>query len=83
VPAEVAAALGVRQVPGRSPKAALAAVLAARRLLLVLDNCEHVLTAVAELCGHLLRSADDVRILATSREQLWVGGESRYRLSPL
>ena len=83
VPAEVAAALGVQQVPGRSPKAALAAVLAAQRLLLVLDNCEHVLTAVAELCGDLLKSADDLRILATSREQLWVGGESRYRLSPL
>jgi predicted ATPase len=58
-------------------------VLAARRVLLVLDNCEHVLTAVAELCGDLLKAADDVRILATSREQLWVSGETRYRLSPL
>jgi predicted ATPase/DNA-binding CsgD family transcriptional regulator len=83
VPAEVAAALGVRQVPGRSPQEALAAALSAQRLLLVLDNCEHVLTAVAELCGNLLKSADDLRILATSREQLWVGGETRYRLSPL
>jgi predicted ATPase/DNA-binding CsgD family transcriptional regulator len=83
VPAEIAAALGVQQVPGRSPQEALAAALSAQRLLLVLDNCEHVLTAVAELCGNLLKSADDVRILATSREQLWVGGETRYRLSPL
>ncbi|MGH3273376.1 MAG: ATP-binding protein, partial [Streptosporangiaceae bacterium] len=51
--------------------------------LLVLDNCEHVLDAVAEVCGYLLQASDDVRILATSREQLWVGAEARYRLSPL
>jgi predicted ATPase/DNA-binding CsgD family transcriptional regulator len=83
VAAEVAAALGVQQVPGRSARDSLTAVLAARRVLLVLDNCEHVLTAVAELCGDLLKAADDVRILATSREQLWVSGETRYRLAPL
>jgi predicted ATPase len=35
------------------------------------------------ICGFLLQAADDLRILATSREQLWVGGEVRYRLSPL
>ena len=83
VAAEVAAVLGVRQVPGRSPREALAAMHAPLRLLLVLDNCEHVLAATAELCGELLRAADDVRILATSREQLWVGAEVRYRLAPL
>ena len=83
VPGEVAATLGIRQVPGRSAPEMLAALLSARRLLLVLDNCEHVLTATAELCGDLLKSADDVRILATSREQLWVSGEARYRLPPL
>jgi predicted ATPase/DNA-binding CsgD family transcriptional regulator len=83
VAAEVAAALGVRQVPGRSTREMLTTVLAPQRLLLVLDNCEHVLASVAELCGDLLKSTDDVRILATSREQLWVGGETRYRLSPL
>ena len=83
VAAEVAAALGVRQEAGRPARETLPAVLAARRLLLVLDNCEHVLAAVAELCEDLLKAADDVRILATSREQLWVSGETRYRLSPL
>jgi predicted ATPase/DNA-binding CsgD family transcriptional regulator len=83
VPTEVAAALGVRQVPGRSAQKSLAEALSAQCLLLVLDNCEHVLTAVSELCGDLLKAADEVRILATSREQLWVGGEARYRLSPL
>ena len=75
--------LGVRQVRGRSAREVVAGLLAPRRLLLVLDNCEHVLDAAAELCGELLKVADDVRLLATSREQLWVGGEARYRLSPL
>jgi predicted ATPase/DNA-binding CsgD family transcriptional regulator len=58
-------------------------VLAPRQLLLVLDNCEHVLEAAAELCAAVLSAADDVRILATSREPLRVAGEARYRLGPL
>jgi hypothetical protein len=61
----------------------LAAVLTRRQLLIVLDNCEHVLAAVAELCGALLPAADDIRILATSREPVGVAGETRYRLAPL
>ncbi|HTU08244.1 MAG TPA: LuxR C-terminal-related transcriptional regulator [Trebonia sp.] len=83
VSAEVTSALGVHQNPGRPPLEVLAEALATRRLLLVLDNCEHVLPAVADLCTALLKSADDVRVLATSREQLGVSGETRYRLSPL
>lgn len=83
VASEVAASLGVREVPGRPTGEVLAEVLAPRQLLVVLDNCEHVLDAVAKLCGELLNADDDVRILATSREQLWVGGEARYRLTPL
>jgi predicted ATPase/DNA-binding CsgD family transcriptional regulator len=83
VTAQVTAALGVQQGQGRSPLEVLADALAPRRLLLVLDNCEHVRSAAAELCGILLTAADDVRILATSREQLWVHGEARYRLKPL
>jgi predicted ATPase len=62
---------------------ALADVLAARQVLLVLDNCEHLIDAVAGLCGTLLPAADDVRILATSREPVGVAGEARYRLPPL
>lgn len=77
------AALGVPDRPGVAPPELLAEALAPRRMLLVLDNCEHVLDAVAEVCGSLLRAVDDVRILATSREQLWVYGEARYRVSPL
>jgi non-specific serine/threonine protein kinase len=83
VPDEVMSALGVRQDPGRPPLKVLAEVLAPRRLLLILDSCEHVLPAAAELCQVLLGSADEVRVLATSREQLGLGGEVWYRLSPL
>ena len=83
VPAVVAAALGVREQPGLSAAAALARVLARRQLLLVLDNCEHVADAAAELCAGLLVACDEVRVLATSREPLRVAGEARYRLAPL
>ena len=56
---------------------------ARRQMLLVLDNCEHVIGAAAELCGRLLLGADDARVLATSREPLRIAGEVRYRLGPL
>jgi predicted ATPase len=61
----------------------VARVLAGQQLLLVLDNCEHVIGAAAELCVGLLAACDDVRVLATSRELLAVAGEARYRLGPL
>ena len=83
VPAVVAAALGVREQPGLPTAEALARVLARQQLLLVLDNCEHVIGAAAGLCAGLLAVCDDVRILATSREPLAVAGEVRYRLAPL
>jgi predicted ATPase/DNA-binding CsgD family transcriptional regulator len=83
VAAVVAAVLGVRDLPGTSQLDALARVLARWQLLLVLDNCEHVIGAAAELCAGLLHGADDVRVLATSREPLAVAGEARYRLGPL
>jgi predicted ATPase/DNA-binding CsgD family transcriptional regulator len=83
VAAAVAAALGVRDLPALAAADALADALARRQLLLVLDNCEHVIGAAAELCGRLLLGADDVRVLATSREALQIAGEARYRLGPL
>ena len=58
-------------------------MLARQQLLLVLDNCEHVIGAAAALCAGLLAACDDVRVLATSREPLAVAGEARYRLAPL
>ena len=79
----VAAALGVRDQPGVPAAEAVARVLARQQLLLVLDNCEHVIGAAAELCAELLAACDDVRVLATSREPLRVAGEAGYRLAPL
>ena len=79
----VAAALGVREQPGVPAAEAVARVLARQQLLLVLDNCEHVIGAAAQLCAGLLAACDDVRVLATSREPLAVAGEARYRLGPL
>ena len=83
VPAAVAAVMGIPQSPGSSLTQTLAGVLSRRQLLLVLDNCEHVLGAAAELCACLLPAADDVTVLATSREPLGIAGETRYRLGPL
>jgi predicted ATPase/DNA-binding CsgD family transcriptional regulator len=83
LPVAVAGALGL-QLPSTAPTTeTLADKLAPRQLLLVLDNCEHLLTAAAEFCAGLLSVADDVRVLATSREPLRVAGEARYRLGPL
>ena len=83
VPGVVAAALGVREQPGVPVTEVLIRVLARQHLLLVLDNCEHVMSGAAQLCAGLLAGCDDVRVLATSREPLRVAGEARYRLGPL
>jgi predicted ATPase/DNA-binding CsgD family transcriptional regulator/transcriptional regulator with XRE-family HTH domain len=83
IPAVVAAALGVRDQPGVPTVEALARMLARRQLLLILDNCEHVIGAAAGLCAGLLPACDELRVLATSREPMRVAGEARYRLAPL
>jgi predicted ATPase/DNA-binding CsgD family transcriptional regulator len=83
VASSIAAGLGVREQPGVVAADALARMLARQQLLLVLDNCEHVVGAAAELCTRLLGACDDVRLLVTSREPLAVAGEARYRLASL
>ena len=83
VPTAVAVVLGVREQPGLSLAESLAAVMGGRHVLLVLDNCEHVIDAAAGLCDRLLRAGDDLRVLATSREPLGVAGEARFPLPPL
>jgi predicted ATPase/DNA-binding CsgD family transcriptional regulator len=83
VPVAVVSALAIQQVPEVSASEAVVQGLARQQVLLVLDNCEHMLTAVAQLCRALLPAADDVRVLATSREPIGVAGEARYRLLPL
>jgi predicted ATPase len=73
-----AAALDVRALPGRALGDTVVDFVASRSLLLVLDNCEHVLVAAAELVRRLLRGAPQLRILATSREPLRVPGETVF-----
>ena len=83
VPRAVAAAVGVREVPGQPLPLILAGALRQRALLLVLDNCEHLVDACAHLAEALLRSAPRLRVLATSREPLRAAGEAVYRVPPL
>ena len=83
VAAAVADGVGVQQASGLSVTESLIAALGRRQLLLVLDNCEHLADSVAELCSALLTAADDVRVLATSREPVGSGGEIRFRLRSL
>jgi len=83
VAAETARALDVRGPRGTAPTESLRRYLSARDVLIVLDNCEHVVGASAELVAALLSSCARVRILATSRESLGVSGETVWRLEPL
>ena len=79
----IATVLGVREGPQRSARDVLLDTLRDRALLLVLDNCEHLIAACAELVEALLREAPALRILATSREALGVSGEIVYRVPSL
>ncbi len=82
-PGAVAQVLGMREEVGRPLIATLGDYLKEKHLLLVLDNCEHLVDACAELAGALLRSCPHLHILATSREALEVAGEHRYRVPSL
>jgi predicted ATPase/transcriptional regulator with XRE-family HTH domain len=79
----VATVLGLREEAHRPLLATLVDHLKDRRQLLVLDNCEHLVEACAELASALLRSCPHLRILATSRESLAVPGETTYRVPSL
>ena len=83
VPKEVAEALGVPERPAQPPADTLAEVLRDRELLLVVDNCEHLLEATARLVDRLLDSCPHLSILATSREAIGVQGEVRWLVPPL
>ena len=83
VPASVAQALDVSERDMTTPTAGLARALADRELLVVLDNCEHVLEAAAGLVATLVAQCRRVRILATSRERLDVPGELVFPVPPL
>jgi len=79
----VARALGLRIELDREPQTAILSFLSGRQLLLVLDNCEHLVEACAELVAALAQTCPGVSVLATSREPLGVDGEMLTRLGPL
>jgi len=82
VPAAIAAALGLPESPERSPLEVVTAWLRDRRALLILDEFEHLIPA-AQVVSELLRGCPELKILATSRESLKLGGEHKYEVGPL
>ena len=83
VPITVAAALGLTLLSGTLSPARVAAVLGTRQVLLILDNCEHVIQAAAQMAEALLRANPLARVLTTSREPLRLPGEAVYRVPSL
>ena len=82
-PQAVAGALGVQEQPGQPLTDTLVEALRDKEMLLVVDNCEHLVEAAAELVDVLLTSCPNLRVLATSREGLGVEGEVRWPVPPL
>ena len=83
VVSEAAQTLGVREEPDRPLVQTLCAHLKTRRVLLVFDNCEHLVKASADLAHAILRATPHVHVLASSREALHVPGEQAYPILPL
>jgi predicted ATPase len=83
VPAAVASALGLKFAAGEISAERIANALDTKQLVLVLDNCEHVIGAAAQIASAILHASPAVRVLATSREPLLTEGEYLYRVPPL
>ena len=83
VPTAVATGLGLELASGTASSLSVASALRSKQLLLVLDNCEHVVYAAAQMAERLLRTSPDVCVIATSREPLLVEGERVYAVPPL
>jgi predicted ATPase len=83
VPGAVAASLGVSVAATAAAEDQILGYLGARKALLVVDNCEHVIDAAAAFIDALLECAPQVRVLATSRESLEVGGEFTWKVPSL
>lgn len=83
VPQAVLSALGLREAPGRSTIDILAGYLADKRMLLVVDNCEHVVGASSALIRELLTRTAGLQVLATSREELSVDGAVAWTVPPM
>src|SRR5689334_13309261 len=80
---ELGTALGLRDQSIRSSAPVLARFIAGKHMLLVLDNCEHLLGACADLVAALLRACPRLHVLATSRQALGVDGEHNWQVPPL
>src|SRR5258706_11748290 len=78
----VAASLGLA-LKSKDPGLELVDLVRSRKLLIILDSCEHVIEAVASLAEQLYRQTEEIHVLTTSRELLKVGGEHCYRVLPL
>ncbi|GAB7003218.1 LuxR family transcriptional regulator [Nocardioides sp. AN3] len=83
LPQAVMDAMGLREQPALEPLSVLEDLLPERSLLIVLDNCEHLVEAAAAFADHILRIAPEVKMLATSRQALRIAGEHLYPVSPL
>ena len=83
VPLSVASALGVKEESGHPVQDALVKHVAQRQILIILDNCEHLIDACAHLAKALLQAGAQVRILTTSREPLRIAGETTLQLPTL
>jgi predicted ATPase/class 3 adenylate cyclase len=83
VTAEIAQILGVREAPNRPLLETLLEFLERRNILLILDNCEHLIAETRSVAGAILRRCPGVRILATSRESFGIAGERAFRLPSL
>jgi predicted ATPase/DNA-binding CsgD family transcriptional regulator len=83
VASRIAAEIGVVEEPGRPLLATLSDALRPRQMLLVLDNCEHLIDACARVCQRLLASSHGLKIIATSREPLRVAAETVWQVPPM
>jgi predicted ATPase/DNA-binding winged helix-turn-helix (wHTH) protein len=83
VPATVASALGLTHVASTVSHEGIAGAVGTKKLLLVIDNCEHVIEAAARMTEALVRAGPGISLLATSREPLRASGEYVYRVPPL
>jgi predicted ATPase/DNA-binding SARP family transcriptional activator/Tfp pilus assembly protein PilF len=83
IPALLLSGLGLRDEPGRTANETIVSHLRDRRALVVLDNCEHLVDAVASFAVELLGACGRLRVLVTSREALRIGGEAVWQLGPL
>ncbi len=83
IPQTIASIFGLRELPNLPILTIVTDYLRAKQLLLILDNCEHLVEACAKLIDHLLRSCPQLKLIATSREALDIAGETVYRVPSL